>query len=94
MGYSSLANSINEKCSGISEELYTINSSCFDGIWSGDAYESLTSKFDSAIRVAKSQIEEVGNYSDLLVMVQEYKDLKEAISSLQWRSFECLSTTW
>lgn len=82
MNYSSLAGSISEKCSGISEELYTINSSKFDGIWSGSASDSLTGEFDDAVRVAKSQLEEVGNYSDLLLMVEEYKRLTEEIESL------------
>lgn len=83
MDYGSLAGSIDEKCSGISEELYTVKSSKFDGIWSGIARDSLIGKFDDAVRVAKSQLEEVGNYSDLLLMVDEYKRLTEEIESLK-----------
>lgn len=83
MNYGSLASSINEKCSGISEELYTMKSSCFDGIWSGIAKDALAGNFDNAVIVAKSQLEEVGNYSDLLLMVEEYKELTEKIDSLK-----------
>ena len=55
MNYGSLASSINEKCSGISDELYTMKSSVFDGIWSGIAKDALAGNFDDAVRVSLSE---------------------------------------
>lgn len=83
MGYSSIANDISLKSDNVGVELNSVKSANFDGIWSGPAHDTLTSNLSDAVANVSKQLEEVNKFAEVLIQVQEYKDTKERIVSLQ-----------
>lgn len=92
MGYSSIASAIRSKASAVDSVLSSVKGISFDGVWSGEAYTSQSSKLESALNNIKSQKELALKLADALDKLQQYKDNKEKIESLE-RELSSLANT-
>ncbi len=83
MGYSAIASSIRSNSETVNSVLSSTKNVSFDGIWSGDAHTSQTTKLKDALDVLNTQREQTINLADALDKLQKYKNNKEKISSLE-----------
>lgn len=83
MGYSSIASSIRNKAKTVDTVLSSVKGISFDGVWSGDAYSTQSTKLAESLTSISSQKELALKLADSLDKLQQYKDNKEKIESLQ-----------
>lgn len=83
MGYSSIASSIRNKAKTVDTVLSSVKGISFEGVWSGDAYSTQSTKLAESLMSISSQKELALKLADALDKLQQYKDNKEKIESLQ-----------
>lgn len=82
MNYSSIASSIRSAISSLEQCVSGVKSISFSGVWSGDAYNNLSSNLNTSISNINTQKDESLKYADALDKLQEYKDKKETYDNL------------
>ena len=82
MNYSSIASSIRSAISSLEQCVSDVKSISFSGVWSGDAYNNLSSNLNTSISNINTQKDESLKYADALDKLQEYKDKKETYDNL------------
>lgn len=83
MSYSSIASQIRSYCSSISSICSGINSSELDSIWSGSAHDTLTNNLSIATSAMDDELSQLESFADILVKVDEYKDILKDITDLE-----------
>lgn len=83
MNYSSIASTIRSNVSSLEQSISNINDISFAGIWSGDAYNNLSSNLKTSVSNINTQKETALKYADALDKLQEYKEQKETFDSLK-----------
>lgn len=66
----------------ISTSLSSIKNISFDGVWSGDAYNSLSKALQQSIESAENVQNDLEKFSEILSQLEQYKALKEEIDAL------------
>ncbi len=92
MSYSSIASSIRSKVSLLDSALSAVKGVSFDGLWSGDAYNTQTTNLKDSLSNISKQKDLALKLADALDKLQQYKDNKEKIESLQ-RTLSGLANT-
>lgn len=92
MSYSSIASSIRSKVSLLDSALSVTEAIDFSGVWSGDAYSAQSTKLKESLKSINTQKDLALKLADALDKLQQYKDNKEKIESLQ-RTLAGLSNT-
>lgn len=82
MNYSSIASSIRSAISSLEQCVSDVKSISFSGVWSGDAYNNLSSNLNTSVSNISTQKDESLKYADALDKLQEYKDKKETYDNL------------
>ncbi|MGN1371618.1 MAG: NlpC/P60 family protein [Candidatus Coprovivens sp.] len=83
MGYSSIASSIRNKVKSVDTALSSVKGISFTGVWSGDAYNTQSSNLNDSLNNISAQRDLAIKLADALDKLQQYKDNKEKIESLQ-----------
>lgn len=92
MSYSSIASSIRSKVGLLDTALSATKNISFTGVWSGDACTAQTTNLKSSLENISSQRDLALKLADALDKLQQYKDNKTKIESLQ-RTLSGLSNT-
>jgi hypothetical protein len=76
MSYSSIASSIRSKVSLLDSALSAVKGVSFDGLWSGDAYNTQTTNLKDSLSNISKQKDLALKLADALDKLQQYKDNK------------------
>ena len=66
----------------INTSLSSIKNVSFDGVWSGDAYNSLSQGLAAVITTADNAQKDLASFAEVLAQLEQYKALKEKIDAL------------
>ena len=80
--YGLMSKSVGTKSSNINDSLSVVKNISFDGVWSGDAYNSLSSALEQTLTRADNVKSDLEKFSSILTELERYKALKERIDKL------------
>lgn len=80
--YSTMSNTANSNISNINTSLSNVKNISFDGVWSGDAYNSQTKGLTTVLENADKAKADLERFSQVLALLEQYKALKEEIDRL------------
>lgn len=83
MDYSKIANNLKDNITSLTEALKSVQEVSFDGIWSGDAYNNLTSSLKTIVSSGTTQKDLLNNLVSALDKLQVYKNNCKKIDSLE-----------
>ena len=83
MGYKEIATKIKSNLSSFSNAISSVDATSFSTVWQGDAHDNLTSNLSNTLSSFSKCNTDLGTFVVALEELQQYKDNKEKISSLQ-----------
>ena len=83
MDYGSQSGTIKNQLSGVNSSVNNINGIDFDSIWNGEVHERLMTVLNDAIKDVNTTKENVEKYTEVLELLQQYKEICEKIIELE-----------
>ena len=83
MGYSKIVHNLKDNITSLTEALNSVKGVSFDGIWSGDAYNNLTSSLKDVVSSGTNQKNLLIDFVSALEKLQSYKNNCKKIESLE-----------
>lgn len=83
MGYSKIVHNLKDNITSLTEALNSVQGVSFDGIWSGDAYNNLTSSLRDVVSSGTNQKNLLIDFVSALEKLQSYKNNCKKIESLE-----------
>ena len=83
MSYKEIANTIKTKLNNFVVAVTAIDYNCFDTVWQGDAHTNLKTKLKSTVDNYNIEAKQINEFILVLEQLQQYKDNKEKLTSLQ-----------
>ena len=80
--YADASTSVKTNHTSINTSLSSIKNVSFDGVWSGDAYNSLSQGLAAVITTADNAQKDLASFAEVLAQLEQYKALKEKIDAL------------